>query len=115
MNLSTLLAGSGRSIEALPLLERGLELHPDEAELHYSMGLLCNELGESRRSARHLTEAADRMPDRPRAQYNAALAAEQVGWLADARRCFQRALELDPIRWGSMAREKLALIDSRTR
>ena len=94
MNLSTLLAGSGRSIEALPLLERGLELHPDEAELHYSMGLLCNELGESRRSARHLTEAADRMPDRPRAQYNAALAAEQVGWLADARRCFQRALEL---------------------
>jgi len=37
------------------------------------------------------------------------------GRFAEARSAFQRALELDPIRWGSMAREKLALIDSRTR
>lgn len=95
-NAATLEAALGRPERARELLQEGLELHPADGELHYSLGLVLAELGSGPAAARHLTEAAASLADRPRVQYNAMLAAWRAGWGADARRFLERALALAP-------------------
>ena len=105
---------TGRNNEALNALTRMLEIQPT-AEGHVRMAQLQLQLRDLPGMQESLSLAAALDPREGGVFMVTGDALAMQGRFAEARSAFQRALELDPIRWGSMAREKLALIDSRTR
>lgn len=96
LNLGTALDETGRPDEALPHLQRALELKPDHPETLNSLGNVLNRLGRPD-EARPLLERAIQLQPRFAVAHNTlgtilmALAQGDAGMAA-----FERALEIDP-------------------
>jgi tetratricopeptide (TPR) repeat protein len=95
-NLANLFSTIDRAEDARALLEDALTRHPQEGELHYSLGLLRAQLGDLEGAASSLREASKRLPGRPRVQYNFGLAAQQLGRIPEAEAALKRAAALAP-------------------
>ena len=94
-NLATLLSTQQRQTDAEKILATALERHPEEGELHYSMGLLLGEMGRPEETVDAFRKAARLLPDRPRVHYNYGLAAQQQRRMPEAEMALRRACELD--------------------
>jgi tetratricopeptide (TPR) repeat protein len=96
MNLANLYNQLGRNADSEGVLRKAITYAPDEAELHYSLGLLLAEQNRLDEAAVELAAAAARMPERARFRYNHALALQQLGRRLEAGEELREALRLDP-------------------
>jgi tetratricopeptide (TPR) repeat protein len=78
------------------VLRAGIELAPEEGELHYSLGLLLAEDGLYPEAAESLGRAAELLPERGRVHYNLALALARAGRNEASLASLQRAAERSP-------------------
>jgi tetratricopeptide (TPR) repeat protein len=91
-------------------LLRSIELKPDFAEAHATLGNLYDLNKEYQLAIRELQEATELNPDHPTYHYNLGLVFAKSGNLTFAKQEFQLALKLLPEL--KLAQEKLRLVDS---
>ena len=95
-NLASSLSRVGRSAEAVDVLWKGVELAPDEPEMHYSLGLALGEVGRLEEAATELCIAADARPRDAGKQRNAAVACHKLERLREAETYYMRAHRASP-------------------
>ncbi len=96
-NLALLYDRQGRSQQAESQLRAALDTNPELGEAHYSLGLLlARDSARREDTANALAEAARKLPDRPRVQYNAGLAHQRLGRAGAAKVFLEEALRLEP-------------------
>ena len=95
-NLSNLLSTVGGEVEAKQLLTKAIARHPEEGELHFSLGLLLAQMNDIEGAATALQSAARLLHQRGRVHYNYGLAAQQLGRASEAEGALRRAAELEP-------------------
>jgi len=87
----------GKKNEAEKQFRRVIELEPELAEAHYSLGLLLAEnearLGEA---SKFLANAAELAPENPRIHYNFGLALQKLGRADEAEKQLATAHKLSP-------------------
>ncbi|HWI56603.1 MAG TPA: tetratricopeptide repeat protein [Bacillota bacterium] len=79
LQLAVVLSALNRPQEARDLLQEGGRLAPQDAELHYQLGLACNETGDLAEAARQLEKAVQLDPRLGPAWYNLGLAQSALG------------------------------------
>ena len=95
VNLAMQLNLEGQNREAEKLLQEVVSEYPYLHEVSYSLGLLQAELGNYKKAALNLGNAADGMPQYSRARYNQALAYMKLqDWIL-AEKYLVQALEID--------------------
>jgi hypothetical protein len=77
-------------------LGRALELKPDDAGMHYNLGLAWKELGKLDEATASLRRALELKPDFAEAHNNLGNVLKELGRLDEAVACYGRALELKP-------------------
>lgn len=82
--------------EALPLLQRAVELAPKSGIIIDSLGWAHCRLGDMQRAADLLEQASDLAPGNTEIEYHLGAAYAALGRTVEARRQFNRALELNP-------------------
>ncbi|PYV85955.1 MAG: hypothetical protein DMG05_21405 [Acidobacteria bacterium] len=87
-------------VVARSFLQRGLELHPNNPDLHFSLGLLFQSLGQIDESIKHYRKAIElQEPNAPALHWTQLGTAQLAGskqMEIDAEGSFRRALERDP-------------------
>jgi tetratricopeptide (TPR) repeat protein len=87
-------------VVARSFLQRGLELHPNNPDLHFSLGLLFQSLGQIDESVKHYRKAIElQEPNAPALHWTQLGTAQLAGakqMEIDAEASFRRALERDP-------------------
>jgi tetratricopeptide (TPR) repeat protein len=86
----------GRQTEAIPWIERGLEIAPDDTELRIRLGLLRLETGDSDRAIADLTAVTQASPATAEAHAALGLAFEKTGRSDEALRSLGIAVRLEP-------------------
>lgn len=94
--LGTVLGGTGRDLEAVPLLRRAVEAQPEDPELHNNLGNCLARLGYLEEAAYHLDRALALAPKRAALWSNRAQIHLKAGELAEAEAACRRALTIDP-------------------
>jgi tetratricopeptide (TPR) repeat protein len=94
--LSVLRLRRGAFVEAVPLLERLIEHHPNFADAHNNLGVALQRSKRPADAARHFEKAIELEPNRAQAHYNLGHARQSLGRLAEARECYERAVSLQP-------------------
>jgi len=82
--------------EALPLLQRAVELEPQSGIIIDSLGWAHYRLGDMQRAADLLEQASDLAPDNAEIEYHLGAVYTALGRTDAARAQFRRALELSP-------------------
>lgn len=95
LQLSRLLAFRQRHAEALPFLERLLDLDGGPAA-HREMGLAQNALGRREAALGHLRKVVAATPADEEARLGAAVAAVELGLYREGRELLEQGLALDP-------------------
>jgi predicted TPR repeat methyltransferase len=85
-----------RFAEARTLLERARALAPDDARIHYNLGLLFSDLGQARDALAAFDASLHLNPDDAKAHNNRGSALQILGRLSEAGEAFRRALDLRP-------------------
>jgi tetratricopeptide (TPR) repeat protein len=83
-DLAQALFEAGRSQEALEVCRQVLQVRPDQAETHETVGLILMSQGRYEEAIEHLRRAAQEMPWFARARINLALALWSVGRVEEA-------------------------------
>lgn len=96
VNLADVYRATGRDDEGEKLLERGLEVVPDDAALAHALGLLHVRQQRYPDAQQRLARAAALAPDNPRYGYVHALALQQAGKAGEARDVLTRTLARHP-------------------
>jgi hypothetical protein len=96
VRLSRILLESGRTSEALELVENGVELHPADASLSNHLGLLLTMLRRPREALPHLERAIALDPEYAEAHNNLGGAYSMLGDWDSATYEFRRAVEIWP-------------------
>ncbi len=96
LNLGVALDDTGQAAEALPYLQRALELKPGFPETLNSLGSVLNRLGRPAEAKPHLEEALRLQPRFASALNNLGIALIGLQQTDTALAAFQRALEIDP-------------------
>ncbi|MBD5557900.1 MAG: diguanylate cyclase [Desulfovibrio sp.] len=119
-SLGVCLAALGRGAEARRQLQTALR-HADDpalaAKISYNLGALCQNLGDFRAAARHYRHSAGLAPEYRYVWRKLGRLQEERGRRAEARRCYERAAELEDARPGTpaTARRQLARLAARQR
>ena len=119
-SLGVCLAALGRGAEARRQLQTALR-HADDpalaAKISYNLGALCQNLGDFRAAARHYRHSAGLAPGYRYVWLKLGRLHEERGRRAEARRCYERAAELEDARPGTpaTARRQLARLAARQR
>lgn len=87
---------AGRVDEARALLTRARELAPDNALVHYRLGLLFSDIGRAADALEALDVSLSLQGDNARAHNNRGAALQRLGRLSEAEQAFRRALDLSP-------------------
>jgi Flp pilus assembly protein TadD len=85
----------GRNADAERVFRDAIVRSPTNGELHYSLGLLLAEEQRLGEAAEELGRAARLLPDRPRVQYNYALALQGTGKAKQAEAVLLNAYHLN--------------------
>lgn len=96
LNLGTALVDAGRSGDALPHLQRALELKPNFPETLNSLGNVLNQLGRSGEALPLLERAVQLQPRFAAAHNTLGAALMNLGRADDGIASFRRALEFEP-------------------
>lgn len=75
---------------------RAIELHPDFAEVHDSLGVILEKQGDLAGAAACFRRALELKPDLAEAHYNLGIVLDRQGQLEEAGACYQRALDWMP-------------------
>jgi predicted O-linked N-acetylglucosamine transferase (SPINDLY family) len=95
LHLLGLLAHQGRRWnEAIGFFRQALQLRPDLAEVHNSLGAVLTELGQLPEALRNFQEALRLKPDYSEALYNEGTTFRRMGRLPDAEASYRSALQL---------------------
>jgi tetratricopeptide (TPR) repeat protein len=86
----------GLHAQAIPLIERAVELNPGAAAYHTNLAETYRAVGDLGRAAAHGRLAAQLAPDSAEARYNLAVALQQQGQRSEAIPLFEAALERSP-------------------
>ncbi|MBT3913780.1 MAG: tetratricopeptide repeat protein, partial [Verrucomicrobia bacterium] len=82
--------------QARSCLEQALEAAPDMPDVHFSLGLLEEEAGDSELACHHYKRATQHDPRHAQAQINLGLLLKQAGELGQAERRFRMAIDSGP-------------------
>ena len=82
--------------QARSCLDQALEAAPDMPDVHFSLGLLEEEAGDSVLARHHYQRATQHDPRHAQAQINLGLLLKQAGELGQAERRFRMAIDSDP-------------------
>ena len=93
---SSYLRGQQRHAEAIPVIERALELDPLSATLHHDLGRARIEIGEFDQAMKSFRRIAQIDPDNPYSAHGAGLATILGGQLAEASYWSDQASSHDP-------------------
>lgn len=91
-----LLSQAGDADASLALLRQGLQQHPQNPELLFSLGLLLAERGDFAAAAQALKKCVVAGPERARAWFNLALVHDRLGDGGAALAAINKALALQP-------------------
>ncbi len=105
------LAQSGKPGEALPLLERAVQLDPGHAKARLNLGVALSRSGRSDEALVHLREAIRIRPDYAEAHFNLGTVLKDTGRGADSIVHFEEAIRLKPDHFGALNNLGLALFD----
>ena len=94
---------SGRLEDALRLLERAVELSPENVAARHALALCLQRMERPREALIQIDELLRQQPNLAFGHVNKGNALIAIGALAQARICHLRALELDPHNVGGMA------------
>lgn len=94
-NLGNLLYRQGTTEEARRLYERALEHDPAQPEARYNLANVLEDLGKTELAISELRRVCAAHPQFADAHYNLGVILARVGGMAQARRSFERYLELD--------------------
>ena len=89
MNLADLHRAAGRDAEGLGVLQRALEIHPENAELHHALGLLLVRIDQADKALLALRRASELAPEHARYAYVLAVALQSRGEIDAARRAVE--------------------------
>jgi predicted CXXCH cytochrome family protein len=95
VNLGNLYNQMGRNADAERVFREAVARAPRNGELHYSLGLVLAEEQRLNEAAAELGRAARLLPDRPRVQYNYALALQGTGKAKEAEAMLLNAYHLN--------------------
>jgi tetratricopeptide (TPR) repeat protein len=96
VNLADLYRQTGDDPEAEKLLQLGITRVPQAADLYHSLGLVQVRLKNRQAAMRSLQRAAELAPNEPRYSYVYAVALQDTGKTAEARRVVDEALKRIP-------------------
>jgi dTDP-4-amino-4,6-dideoxygalactose transaminase/predicted O-linked N-acetylglucosamine transferase (SPINDLY family) len=82
--------------EAVPALQKSVELMPDDAEAHYNLGTVFKAIGQTRPAVMSFARALEINPNHGDAYNNLGDALSRFGQLDGAIACYRRALEIRP-------------------
>jgi Tfp pilus assembly protein PilF len=94
VNLGNLLMEQGQINEALPALERAVELAPNNAFCHMTLGIAYRQLHKLDQAQRELERATQLDPDNPTAHYQLGRVYKDQHALDCARKEFEKTAEL---------------------
>jgi Flp pilus assembly protein TadD len=106
-HLGVLLAGAGRSDEAVARLREAVRLDPDSAEAQSNLGVKLAQVGRLTEAVTHYREAIRIEPEDALAHVNLGNALSRLGEFPEAVRHFEEALRISPNRvdahidWGA--------------
>ncbi|MBI2870979.1 MAG: tetratricopeptide repeat protein, partial [Candidatus Omnitrophica bacterium] len=95
-NLATVYARSGRLQEAIHLYKLALRIDPTAARIHYNLALVLEKAKDWDHAALSLEYVVGKMPDSAEAHVKLGEAYAALGRREDARRAWEKALEIDP-------------------
>ena len=95
LTLGSLYTSQERYDEAMPYLERLNEMRP-EAQAYFLMGMGARAEGRKKDAIKFLQKAAELDPEHEDAIFCLGMAYLERGWTRKARKCFSRALQLNP-------------------
>jgi tetratricopeptide (TPR) repeat protein len=84
--------------DAADAWKKALEIQPDEASVHYNLGLSLFQSGQAADAIEHYRRALQLSPEYPEAHNNLGSALSSLGRLDEAIGYFQRAVDLDATR-----------------
>jgi tetratricopeptide (TPR) repeat protein len=96
LNLGTALISQGRSVEAIPLLERSAAAAPNYAAPHFNLGVALARTGDKQKSLDQFSAAVRLAPDDFEARSALALALQESGDATNAVAEFGEAARLQP-------------------
>src|SRR5712692_4973963 len=114
-HFGTLLAGAGRSDEAVTRLREAVRLDPDNAEAQSNLGVALGHIGRLAEAVTHYREAIRIDPGDALTQTNLGNALSKTGEIPEAIRHFEEALRISPNRvdahidWGAALLKQGAL------
>jgi Tfp pilus assembly protein PilF len=103
--LAGLLIATGRSEEALPVLETAVRRTPYRAYLHFQLGTVYRERGDADRARAAFTEALKRDPDLVEASIGLSVVERTTGRVQAAERILQDAIRRfpdEPLLWSHL-------------
>lgn len=86
----------GRKRRSIELMQQVLQFDPDDAVSRNALGNLLYEVGEPAAAVAEFVALVERHPGNAEAWFNLGFVHESRDDLANAERCFRRALELNP-------------------
>lgn len=96
LQLGRLLAFGGKYEEALTFFERHLDLDANSVAGHREAGITLNRLGRRLKALEHLRPVVKALPADEEARLEAAVAAVELGLVAEARDLLEEGLSVDP-------------------
>lgn len=96
MNLALLLYKQGNTEEVIELYLKVIEQEPDYGDSYYMLGLLYNEIGDSKNALKYLEIASNKKPINIRAFYNYALKLQAENMNQKSIEVINKALSIFP-------------------
>lgn len=94
-NLAWILAQQGGNLDrALNLASKAIQISPQTASLHDTLGTVYLARQEAEQAARAFAKAVELDPERPDFAYRLGMAYKQQGKIAEAKAAFKRALDM---------------------
>ncbi len=95
-NMGNLLAATGKREEAISAYQNALQLTPLNAEAHYNLANLLFTMQRWQEALAHYQLAVQSRPDSYLNWYNLGITYAQLGQFVEARRCVEKAMQLNP-------------------
>ena len=94
--LGSVLHLKGQHADALRCLKKAATLGDSDADVHFNLGLISQELNKNREAKLHYHRAIDLKPDFVEARTNLGIVLQQLGELKLAKQAFEYALSIRP-------------------
>ncbi len=96
LNLGSMLLRTGRSAEAVPVLQKAVAVEPAYADAHFNLGVACRDTGRMQASLDELAEAIRLKPDYADAHNALGITLRGLGRQPEALERFREAARLAP-------------------